>query len=351
MKKRCYVRNVNVHLKFILNFQNTHMKKFALAPIALVFFFSCQTRTAKQEAIADETPVTSLTSRQCASQEVLEEQMAADPSLRQRMSDIENFTRRTISSGQLGRFVNGTMEIPVVVNVVYNTAAENISDGQIQSQIAVLNEDYQMLNADNTKVPANFAGVKGAMNIRFVLNSVVRKKTNKKSWGTNDAVKKSSLGGIDPTSPTTMLNMWSCNLGQSLLGYAQFPGGAPATDGVVILYSSFGSRAKFPGGTYIANYDLGRTATHEVGHWLNLRHIWGDATCGSDLVDDTPVHNTSNGGCPPAGHLSTCAGTPQEMWMNYMDYTYDACMYMFSQKQVDRMNAIFVTGGPRASFQ
>ncbi|MDB5251538.1 MAG: Pregnancy-associated plasma protein-A [Flaviaesturariibacter sp.] len=326
------------------------MKKFALTPIALVFLFACQTKDVRNDTAAEET-ATNLTVRQCGSMEVLEEQMKADPSLRQRMNDIENFTRRAMTSPEMGRFVGDTMEIPVVVNVVYNAAAENISDGQIASQITVLNEDYQMKNADNTKVPSNFAGVKASMPIKFVLNSIVRKKTNKTSWGTNDAVKKSAMGGIDPTSPTTMLNMWSCNLGRSLLGYAQFPGGAPATDGVVILYSSFGSRAKFPGGTYIANYDLGRTATHEVGHWLNLRHIWGDATCGSDLVDDTPVHNTSNGGCPPAGHLSTCTGTPPEMWMNYMDYTYDGCMYMFSQGQVARMNAIFVTGGPRASFR
>jgi hypothetical protein len=326
------------------------MKRFALTPIALIFLVACQTRSAN-ETLAEETPTPSLTVRQCGSMEVLAEQMKADPSLRQRMNDIENFTRRAMTSPEMGRFVGDTMEIPVVVNVVYKTTAQNISDGQIASQIAVLNEDYQMKNADNTKVPSNFAGVKGAMPIKFVLNKVVRKQSNKTSWGTNDAVKKSALGGIDPTSPTTMLNMWSCNLGQSLLGYAQFPGGSPATDGVVILYSSFGSRAKFPGGTYIANYDLGRTATHEVGHWLNLRHIWGDATCGTDFVDDTPVHNTSNGGCPAATHRSTCTGTPLEMWMNYMDYTYDGCMYMFSQGQVARMNAIFVTGGPRASFR
>ena len=325
------------------------MKKLLLAPALLVFFFSCQ----KQEAKAPEIPQEeiAITSRQCASMEVLEEQMKANPSLREKMDQIERFTENAIVTGQAMRLVGDTMEIPVVVNVLYKTAAENISDGQIASQIAVLNEDYQMKNGDHTKVPAEFSPVKGAMPIKFVLDRVVRKQSSKSSWGTNDAMKKSSSGGIDPTNPTTMLNMWSCNLGRSLLGYAQFPGGSPATDGVVILYSSFGSRDKFPGGTYIANYDKGRTATHEVGHWLNLRHIWGDATCGNDLVGDTPTHNTSNGGCPAAGHRSTCTGTPLEMWMNYMDYTYDGCMYMFSQGQVARMNAVFTTGGPRASFR
>jgi hypothetical protein len=103
-------------------------------------------------------------------------------------------------------------------------------------------------------------------------------------------------------------------------------------------------------GSATAPFNKGRTATHEVGHWLNLRHIWGDATCGSDLVGDTPTHNTANYGCPSAGHLSTCSGTPVEMTMNYMDYTDDACMYMFSIGQKSRMLAVFAAGGPRNSF-
>src|SRR5919205_234358 len=122
--------------------------------------------------------------------------------------------------------------------------------------------------------------------------------------------------------------MWACNLGQGLLGYAQFPGGSLSTDGVVILYSAFGSRAKYPSGTYTNTYDLGRTATHEVGHWMNLRHIWGDATCGNDYVDDTPTAHTSNYGCP--GTIASCQAAKNEMTMNYMDYTDDACMYMFT---------------------
>jgi len=83
---------------------------------------------------------------------------------------------------------------------------------------------------------------------------------------------------------------------------------------------------------------------------LNLRHIWGDATCGNDLVGDTPLHNTYNFGCPPANHRSTCSGTPVEMTMNYMDYTDDVCMYMFTIGQKTRMNAVFASGGPRNSF-
>ena len=133
--------------------------------------------------------------------------------------------------------------------------------------------------------------------------------------------------------------------GRTLLGYAQFPGGPAAKDGVVLVYKYTGRT-----GTVASPYNKGRTATHEVGHWMNLYHIWGDATCGTDEVGDTPQHNTSNGGCPTFPHYSTCTGTPVEMTMNYMDYTYDACMYMFTAGQKSRMQAVFASGGPRASF-
>jgi hypothetical protein len=162
---------------------------------------------------------------------------------------------------------------------------------------------------------------------------------------------KKSPAGIAPTSPTTKLNLWVCTMGGGILGYAQFPGGNSATDGVVILNKAFGSRAKYAAGYYTTTYDLGRTASHEVGHWFNLRHIWGDATCGNDLVGDTPLHTTANYGCPAANIKSTCTGTPVMMTMNYMDYTDDACMYMFSTGQKTRMQATYAVGGPRATFR
>ncbi len=322
----------------------------------VLFFMGCKkndlTESAFTDKIQDGQQV--ITKRTCGSYEVLNAQLAADPTLKRRMQEIETFTDKVIANPQLGRLVNGVIEIPVVVNVVYRTTSENISDGQVQSQITVLNEDYNNTNADRTNVPAAFQPVDASIGIRFVLDHIVRKKTTKKSWGTNDAVKKTSLGGVDPTDPIHDLNMWSCNLGQSLLGYAQFPGGNSATDGVVILYSAFGSRAKFPGGTYTTSYDLGRTATHEVGHWLNLRHIWGDdngACTGSDLVDDTPNQGGENYGCPTFPHVS-CTNSPNngDMFMNYMDYTDDRCMFMFTSGQKQRTLAIFAAGGARAAI-
>ncbi|MFV8346155.1 zinc metalloprotease [Flavobacterium sp. ZB4P13] len=313
------------------------MKKILLSAVALLMLFSCQNDT------TETTPETSaLAQRGCASQEVLEAQLKADPTLALRMNEIEAFTQKAMLTGRL---VNGKIEIPVVVNVLYKTAAENISDAQIQSQIDVLNDDFNATNSDFNSTPALFSGVAANVGITFVLETVNRKSTTKTSWGTRDAMKKTKQGGLDPTSPTTTLNMWACTIGGGILGYAQFPGGSTATDGVVIDSKYFGLSGS---GAY--PYNLGRTATHEVGHWMNLRHIWGDATCGSDLVSDTPTHNTANYGVPAYPHYSTCTGTPVEMTMNYMDYTDDRGMYMFSNGQKSRMAAIFVSGGARAGF-
>jgi hypothetical protein len=316
----------------------TIMKKLILSAAACLMLFSCQND--QTESLNDST--NAITQRKCATQDVLEAQLKADPTLAIRMNQIEAFTEKALLTKRL---VNGKIEIPVVVNVLYRTAAENISATQIQSQIDVLNKDFNALNSDYNSVPALFSGVKANVGITFVLDQIVRKSTTKTSWGTNDAMKKTSKGGLAPISPTTKLNLWVCTIGGGILGYAQFPGGSSATDGVAI-------DSKYVGlsGSANAPYNLGRTATHEVGHWMNLRHIWGDATCGSDLVSDTPTHNTANYGVPVYPHYSTCTGTPVEMTMNYMDYTDDNAMYMFSTGQKSRMSAIFVSGGARATF-
>ncbi|MEN2402235.1 zinc metalloprotease [Flavobacterium sp. MC2016-06] len=317
------------------------MKKILLFSAVTLILFSCQ----NDQTDSSGSEVSAIARRGCATQEVLEAQLKADPMLAIRMNEIEAFTSKQALSNFTGRLVNGKIEIPVVVNVLYRTTAENISAAQIQTQIDVLNKDFNALNSDYSSVPALFSGVKANVGITFVLDQIIRKTTTKTSWGTNDAMKKTAQGGLAPTSPTTKLNLWACTIGGGILGYAQFPGGASATDGVVIDPKYFGLS-----GSANAPYNLGRTATHEVGHWMNLRHIWGDATCGSDLVSDTPTHNTANYGVPAYPHYSTCSGTPVEMTMNYMDYTDDNAMYMFSTGQKARMAAIFATGGPRAAF-
>lgn len=325
------------------------MKKSLILFSAVSLFLAACNKNVKE---AQDEKITEETGRRCASYEVLQEQIKKDPSLKARMEQIESFTTRFENSVKARLESDGvTMTIPVYVNVLYNTASQNISDQQIQSQIDVLNEDFAALNADVNKTNTYQSVKAGDTKIRFVLMGIVRKQTSTTSWSTNDAMKKSSTGGIDPTNPTSALNLWSCNLGNGILGYAQFPGGSSATDGVVILYSAFGSRLKYPAGTYTTTYDKGRTATHEVGHWLNLRHIWGDKRCGNDNVSDTPAHDGANYGCPAAGTKSACTGKPIEMTMNYMDYTDDACMYMFTAGQSTRMRATFATGGPRAGLR
>ena len=289
----------------------------------------------RQEAVPEENETTEAVGRKCAATEVLERQIAENPARGRALEELEVKTLNFESS--LGRG-SGTLYIPVIVNVVLPNPNQ-VTDAQVQSQINVLNADFNKANVELQNSSIYLAGYSYAnvanCNIQFVVKGINRK-VSAGSFGTNDAVKKTSQGGLDPTNATTMMNFWVCDLSSGLLGYAQFPGGSAATDGVVCDYQAFGTSASYP---MYAQFNKGRTATHEVGHWLNLRHIWGDARCGNDGVADTPSHDASNGGCPSTSHRSRCAGKPLEQWMNYMDYTDDACMYMFSSGQKTRMDA------------
>jgi hypothetical protein len=233
------------------------------------------------------------------------------------------------------------------VHVVFNNAAQNISDAQIMSQIEVLNHDYRMQNTDIASLPQVFKPLIADAQIQFELaktdaagnptNGVTRTATTETSFVDDDRVKSAAQGGVDPWPADRYLNIWVCALGNSLLGYAQFPGGPGATDGVVINYTAFGTM-----GTAAAPFNLGRTATHEIGHWLNLRHIWGDdgtGCYGSDFVDDTPNQSGSNVGTPAFPHVTCDNGPNGDLFMNYMDYVDDAAMYLFTAGQVTRMRA------------
>ncbi len=285
--------------------------------------------------------------RNCGTMEHLEMMQQEYPQMATNMAEIESRTEQFIQNGEhLEK--NATITIPVVVHVVYKTNAQNISDAQIFSQIDVLNEDFRRTNADANNQWSQAADT----NIEFCLatvdpngnptDGINRVSTTKKSFRTNDDVKKSSRGGVDAWDTGSYLNMWVCNLSNGILGYAQFPGGNPSTDGVVMLYTAFGRV-----GNVGAPYDLGRTTTHEVGHWLNLRHIWGDGGCSvDDFVSDTPTSDGANYGCA-TGHVS-CGTT--DMVENYMDYSNDACMNLFTAGQSARMNAIFSADALRASL-
>jgi hypothetical protein len=326
------------------------MKNLFLLTCTLLTLFSCTTDTSNLESenetfsISAKKKDSSVTNeRNCASQEILEFELKSNPELALKIDKIEDFTRIAIYNNF--EVVN-RIQIPVVVNILYRTSEENISLSQIQSQINALNQDFNGTNTEFNQVPGVFANVKANVGISFVLDRVIRKQTTRTEWPVlNEEMKKTDLGGITPTSPTNKLNIWVCTLAGGILGYAKAPGTALELDGVVIDSRYLGTN-----GRATAPFHKGRTATHEIGHWLNIRHIWGDSTCGNDLVSDTPSHNAANYGSPVFPHYSTCPGNPIEMTMNFMDYTNDVSMYMFTNGQKDRMRAQFLPGGYRYSF-
>jgi hypothetical protein len=274
------------------------------------------------------------------------------PEYRERRLKAEDETDRRIESGAAMRSVAKLITLPVVVHVVHRAAAENISDAQVKSQIDALNRDYRAQNADKSKVPAVWKSLATDAKIQFALatkdpkgeatNGIMRTQTKVASFGVRDEVKSSKTGGADAWPADRYLNIWTCALGEGLLGYAQFPGGPTKTDGVVILYSAFGTKCVVK-----APFDKGRTATHEVGHFLGLRHIWGDMNdcSGNDFVSDTPHARQANFGKPKFPHITCHNGPNGDMFMNYMDYVDDAAMFMFTSGQVARMNATL--SGPR----
>ncbi|MBX7241173.1 MAG: PKD domain-containing protein [Bacteroidia bacterium] len=271
---------------------------------------------------------------------------------------------------------NVVVTIPTIVHVIHNGEAvgsgTNISQAQINSQITVLNQDYRRTNPDASSTPATFAGVAADCEIEFCL-AVVDPNGNPLAQPGIDRINRNTAGFtappysmnyIDATikpatswDPTKYFNIWVCNLGNGLLGYAQFPNnsgltgmnannGAANTDGVVILYNAFGNT-----GNVAPPYNKGRTLTHEAGHWLGLIHIWGDdgTSCnGSDYCGDTPNQADENYGCPTFPTIS-CSNSG-DMSMNYMDYTNDACMNLFTANQKARMQTVLSVSPRRASL-
>lgn len=295
--------------------------------------------------------------RSCGTMNNLQYLLQQDEQLAERMAQLEQFTQQWVAANPHGSGARAVYTIPVVVHIVYNTTAENISDAQVLSQIAVLNKDFSRTNTDAVNTPSVWQSIAANTEIQFCLatrdqngaatTGITRTYTATTSFTSNNNVKFNSTGGKNAWPADKYLNIWVCDL-SGLIGYAQFPGGNLSTDGVVVDYQAFGTT-----GTASVPFHLGRTATHEVGHWLNLRHIWGDdsATCnGSDLVDDTPNHADENYGCPAFPTIS-CANWPNgDMFMNYMDYSNDACMNLFTLGQKARMQALFATGGFRNSL-
>lgn len=280
--------------------------------------------------------------------------------------DFEDWISTQIKSDQATGTANKAhivYTLPVVVHIIHQGSAVgasyNLSVAQIQSQIDVLNEDYNKLNFDTALIPSVFSGLAADCEINFCLaqrdpngnatTGIDRINKVTKGWGPlpydqtymNATVKPNSVWNVNK-----YLNIWVVPLSGGLLGYATFPPsstlsglsgpyGTTTTDGVVIQYNAFGRV-----GVLDPTYNKGRSATHEIGHWLGLRHTWGDANCGNDYCTDTPTSQTSNFGCPSFPSVTCNNGPNGDMFMNYMDYTDDACMFMFTPNQKLRMTTV-----------
>jgi PKD repeat protein len=285
-------------------------------------------------------------------------------------------SQQASNNGKMSSVVNYT--IPVVVHVIHNGEAvgsgTNISNAQINSQITVLNADFAGTGLNNGNCPTAFSSLKANTGLTFCMaltdpsgNTLATPgvdRINRNTAGFT-APPYSSTTYIDQTikpatiwNPTQYCNIWVLSLGGGLLGYATFPTGTGLSgisgtgtntdDGVVIGYNYFGDQ-----GNVSAPYNKGRTTTHELGHWLGLRHINGDSNCGSDFVTDTPAQDQLHGGCITSSstyHAGVCSGTTGEMTMNFMDYTDDACMYMFTNGQSTRFQTCMANGTYRANL-
>jgi hypothetical protein len=304
-----------------------------------------------------------------------EEQLKFKNPKKETTRQFEDWIRQRVAMRpfQSGRTLEtqATYKIPVVVHVIHNGEAEgtgiNLSVAQIQSQINVLNKDYQRLNADAGNTPTAFLPVASSVDVEFVLakqdpigapsNGIVRVQGTQSSWSVND---NAIFKALSYWPAEKYLNIWIVAFNDQTIGYAQFPvSSLPGleesssdrlTDGVVISHTAFGS---IDDGAFDldSKYNKGRTLTHETGHFFGLRHIWGDdgSQCnGTDYVDDTPNQAGSYLNQCPTGTKTSCSS--DDMYMNYMDYTNDACMNLFTIGQVGRVNVVMQNSPRRASL-
>lgn len=264
----------------------------------------------------------------------------------QNLRALENFTNQFIATnGNTIVTESNIIRIPVVIHNLYHFPEEKITDLQVAAQLDVLNKSFRRRNADSVNTPPHFKSVAADIEIEFHLatsdprkrstTGVNRKYSPIKVWGPDDKMKLASETGADAWDTKSYLNIWVCNL-ESYAGYASVMGGPADKDGIVISTLAFGAGFK--------------TIVHEAGHWLNLKHLWGDDNCGDDGVADTPKQASYTLGCPTEIRRTCGNTTTGDMYMNYMDFTSDECVNLFTQGQKTRMRALFASGAVRNSF-
>lgn len=290
--------------------------------------------------------------KNCNSYSYQQHVLQNDPSLVSQIQRIEDFIRLQLADPNpetLNRTTGMVIRIPVVFHILYHYPTEKISDAKVLSQLEALNRCFRRTNADSVNTPAVFKPLAADCEIEFALaqsdpqrrstSGIIRKYTPITSWTGEDKMKFTAEMGDDAWDTKNYLNIWVCNLDR-LAGYASFPGGPANNDGIVLDFDVFGTSTS-------THYGMGKTAVHEAGHWLGLKHLWGDALCGDDGVDDTPKQAGYTPGCPTSARITCNNGPNGDMYMNYMDFTSDACMNLFTQGQKARMRALFIAGGAR----
>jgi hypothetical protein len=322
-----------------------------LFTLLFLLFILCTLRSGGQ-SITRPAGVTG--TRTCATDAYADVQQAQDPGFRQRQQEAQQAVQQALQQRPQGKYLRqATLTIPVVFHVVYANGIENISEKQVLSQLAVLNADFRRKNKDAVNTPAYFRPFAADTEIEFCLATVdpegnmttgiTRTKTDRVNFSyVSDNVKFASTGGTDAWDRNQYLNIWICNVQDNILGYASTPETEARRDGVVLHYKAVGA---YPANPFAGDYNLGRTATHEIGHWLGLKHIWGSgATCtDSDDIADTPNQLSETQGCPD-GITTSCENGPNgDMWQNYMDYSYDNCMNLYTKGQAAYMQAVLTT--------
>lgn len=294
--------------------------------------------------------------QRCNSYEYEQYLKATVPGFAEMMEQSEIYFQNYIKSLTINHSRKIPIIIPVVVHLLYNPDSVNhqLSDWQITSQIDALNEDYRRFNADKFKTPSLFDSIGADCEIEFCLatrdpngntTNGIRRISTTTLFQDFSSPKQTATGGDDAWPNSSYLNIWVCPLEYPMLGYATFPVNIDSNDGVVIHYKAFGRINCFS-----KKYYEGRTATHEIGHWLNLVHIWGDSPGCSpdDNVDDTPVQAEEHYHCE-VFPFPSCNNT-SDMFENYMDYTNDSCMNIFTFGQRERMLATLNLTAYRSSI-